>query len=203
MGEKTEISTPEKKAIAFLTEKVARRVSEIYTEGVRYKIIFADEHGRFNGFPESTIASYEQSLYEHLDPQFFSVVRLSDIWQKYAITRQKIQAIFDEIGYRALDEVNALHTKQGWLKFGKKPLKEELIYRATQHNTASNPMIAATQYVIMRGNLERPAIASEFPNHLFYSYSSPNEAMLLPDLPKLYLWSTKAGRSSPPWFMQD
>lgn len=51
---------------------------------------------------------------------------------------------------------------------------------------------AATKYVIMRMILEQRTIATLFPNHIFHSYTSRDEAMLLPDLPKIYLWSTKA-----------
>ncbi len=201
--EKVKIETSDMKAIKFLEDKVAKRVEMIHREWVKYDVILADEHGRSNGIPEETIQSYYDSLSDTLDPNLFQIKKLSDIWNRRNISREKIDAIFQETGLIVLDKADELHMKQWWVKYGKKSLKEELIRRASLHNHGCDPEEAAAKYVIMRMMLEKWAIAQEFPDHIFHSYASRDEALLLPDLSKVYLWSTKSGRSNPPWFEKN
>lgn len=75
-------------------------------------MILADEHGRFNGFPEEQIESYHESLIQILDNDLFQTMKLSDIWRVHDITREKIESIFQHRGTQVLHDVDALHRKQ-------------------------------------------------------------------------------------------
>ena len=69
-----------------------------------------------------------------------------------------------------------------------------LASQAQKHAEHGQPLALARKY-LAACELEGPAIQAAFPEHVFLTYNGPDADPVLPDLPRMYVYSTKRGTS--------
>jgi len=186
VGPKNKANWADQDSCKFLS-KLNEEIKTIYPPGIEFTFIFSEEHGVHNGIDLKTIKSYTTSIEKLFKKYGFKFIHLNSLWKKYAVTFKKI------------NELHQKKQKKWWINIPNSKILEKL---ATQRNHKLPAKEAAQKYVIMR-TLEREFFDKEFKNSIFHTYSGPAFDSLLPDMPRLYFYSYKKGRSNSPWFVTD
>lgn len=75
----------------------------------------------------------------------------------------------------------------------------ERIHRFAESHYTGDPKLGAKLYY-EQCQREAPVVAAAHANSIWLTFNDPELDVLLPDLPKIYLYSYKPGRSRRPWF---
>lgn len=184
VGPKPEPNWADLASCKFLS-KLNCEVKQIYTPCIEFTFIFATLHGIHNGISKKTIYSYVKKM-ETLFKKFdFKYLYLNQLWRKYGINFEKIDAILKQKSAR------------WWNRIENAKLIEK---NAQARNKRLKPKIAAQKYYIMR-DLEKEMLEKEFADPVFHAFSDSRLRNVLPNLSTLYFYSRK-GWSDTPWFVE-
>lgn len=183
-SDKSSFNIHDERAIEQL-ETLNRSVKDIYAPGVHFTAILADEHARLNGYPPHRYGRYLKEVKKVLENRGWSCVFLSAIWKKYGLT--------DVIVRRALQKM-----PDGWWQ--KIPYRRKLETQAGHRASLTDAVEGAKQYYVMRLK-EKSFLEKEFPHAIFFAYSDADFQDIYPNMPTLYLYSTKRNVGIPPWFI--
>ena len=110
----------------------------------------------------------------------------SEVWAKAGLTAEDVRAFEDGPDFAAY-----------WRDFA---LRDKFVEQATpalaQPRSATPP--PGTTWRPCR--MEREAFARVFPNCVFLTYNGPEFNLCFPDLPTLYIYPGRRGRTVKPWF---
>lgn len=148
----------------------------------RLVLILADEHARLNGKNPEAVLDYLSAIGQMANERFFEFHWLSFLWRQWNLA-PPFGSVTDE-------------------EWQANPLAGTLESRSAKHYHGGRftHREDAQRYWLM-ARRERLLMAKEFPGAIWWTYSSPEFAPILADMPRVYLWSTKKGTSNPPWFM--
>lgn len=185
VGSKSKSNWADKESCNFLSE-LNDEIKQIYKPGIEFIFIFAIMHGIHNGYDEKSINSYVEDMKNIFTKYDFKFLLLNNLWDKYKISFQKIDSIFQT------------EPKDWWLNVEEKDLIER---NALQRNIKYSPEIAAQKYYIMR-NLEKEMLEKEFKGYIFHAFSDSKLKEVLPNMPTLYFYSRESW-SNTPWFVNS
>ncbi|MCX6778281.1 MAG: asparagine synthase-related protein [Candidatus Micrarchaeota archaeon] len=181
----------DKKEINFFDEQsiehlmcLAETVGQIYKPGLHFTAILADEHAKNNGYPKERYSKYLAEIKSMLESRGWTCVYLSELWQKHGLN-EKI--IGKELGRKP----------RGWWE--KIKIGHRLVTQAEKHDHLRDKSHGAQLYYLMRKK-EAKILEKEFPQSIYWAYSDESFQEIYPDIPTLYLYSTKKGVGTPPWF---
>lgn len=163
-----------------------KQVKHIFEPGIEFTFIIADKHGEMNGVSKEIAEKYADLISKILLKNGFEVVWLSSLWKKYNISREKI-----------LEELNNKNS-EWWKRIENKEL---LLENASKFNHNKKPQDAVKFYCVMR-ELEKFMLEKEFEDYIFQTYSDSKMLMVLPNMPKIYMYARK-GWSNAPWFCKE
>ncbi len=179
---KTDPDASDKSAIEQL-KALNEKVKQVYSPGLRFTFILADEHARLNGYQKEEYSQYLEQIQQELQSISFNCIYLSEIWNRNKLSAQIIQNA-------------ALSKPKNW--WNNHPIREQLETQA-QKRGHQNTVIGAQHYAVMR-ELEIPILEKEFAVHIFWAFSNPASQPLFPHMPTLYLFSSNKRTSDAPWF---
>ncbi|HHD63114.1 MAG TPA: hypothetical protein ENK96_01845 [Desulfobulbaceae bacterium] len=187
VGTKQETGCWEEYALAQL-EGMFREIKKIWPVGAALKIVFADTHARINRIPEAVIEHYYSSLLHLIKriPAFQSeLIRLSALWNK---CRRRPEDV------ACGKSPDSLISREQY-EFIKK--------NATKRYYGADPEEGARRYLKAR-LADNMILEAEYSDHIFLTYNNPAVmAPFQPELPVLYVWSLRRGRSCSPWFLPN
>ena len=183
VGFKEKANWSDKASCEFLLQ-LNNEVKLIYPKGIRFVFIFATMHGIHNGVEKSTINSYVDDIKVLFEKYSFESIYLETLWEKYGISFEKINELFDK------------KSADWWEKVENAELIET---NAKNRNERLTSREAAQKYFIMR-TLEKDMLEKEFPESIFHAFSDSRLREVLPDMPTLYFYARK-GWSDTPWFV--
>src|SRR5262249_9621134 len=114
------------------------------------------------------------------------VASASTYWARESIDLALVQA-----------DAAARRTREEWAAL---PVRGQLVAQAKKHAQGTLDFDAAATLYYCACRREAPLFRAQFPDHIFLTYNDPCFDVLLPDLPKMYVWSFKPGTSAKPWF---
>lgn len=184
VGPKSSSNWADEASCKFLAELDAE-VKLNYQPGVAFTFVFSTLHGTHNGIDDGVINAYVDDM-KGLFAEFgFRYMALEPLWKKYGISFKKVDQIFSK------------KAKGWWENIENSGILEEA---AKKRNRRLDPRTAAQKYYIMRG-LEKEMLEKEFADSIFHTFSDPNFRTVLPEMPTLYFYSWRKGRSDSPWFI--
>ncbi|MCZ6766561.1 MAG: class I adenylate-forming enzyme family protein [bacterium] len=145
-----------------------------------------DMHSTINGIPRAQFETYYAEIAEYAHSAGFLTVFQSAAWRN---AKLDVGAVIEEARSRAFDE--------RWAAF---PDREKLLVQAGKHFRGDCNESGARSYALACLT-ERGTFAKQFPEHIFLTYNGPSMNACLPDLPTLYLYSYKKGKTEKPWFL--
>lgn len=165
---------------------LGQNIKKIFNQGIEFTFIIADKHGEMNGVPINSADNYSKEISKILLKKGFKIIRLSSLWKKYGISKNKIQ--------------EKLNSKQkGW--FNRIENKDLLLKNASKYNVRKDSERSAKIYYIMRC-LEKAMLEKEFSGSIFQTYSDSKINNILPNMPTVYTYARK-GWSNSPWFTKE
>jgi len=167
----------------FLAE-INKEVKKVYSPGIEFTFIFANNHAVHNGVKKEIINSYIKEMKRLFKNFGFKYVYLDKLWKKYKISFNKIDESFK--------------SKPGgwWNKVENANLIEKNV---SDRNLRLNSKTATQKYYIMR-TLEKELLKREFSSSILFVFSDLRLKNVLPNMPTLYFYSRK-GWSDSPWFV--
>jgi acyl-CoA synthetase (AMP-forming)/AMP-acid ligase II len=183
-------------AISDVDRAALRRLNE-FIDGMRrvpqappmLTLIFTDTHAANNRIPRDRADSYFADIQSVAIDLGMDTVRLSELWAQGGLTPRVIAEEAEDTTFEA-----------PWQAL---PLRARLIEQARRHvEQGGDPEAAAKRYYLGCSQ-ESVLIAERYATFMFLTYNHPDFDFLLPDLPKIYLSSFKAGTSAKPWFIDD
>ncbi len=188
VGTKQETGCWEEYALNQLS-KMFREIKKRWQAGCSLKIIYADTHARINRVKEAAIEHY-----------YASVMRLISNWDNGIQTEMiRLSALWAEGGQGiqnvgAKRALNSILSKEQY-EFIKRNAK--LRYHGADYEEGARRYVRAR----LRDNV---ILKARYSDHIFLTYNNPAVmGALQPNLPLLYVWSLRRGRSSSPWFMPN
>lgn len=176
VGERDSTAPVDAQALDFLAGIVGRLpLSSTLT------LILADEHGRLNGRDGWEAANYLADVARLAEARNFTTVYLSAFWRKWG-----------------LDEPFGTMTDFQW---DQNPLAHILEERSRKHYRGPHSARQEAQRYYLMCRRERVLVPSEYPEAVWWTYSSPDFAEILPAMPRVYFWSLRKGMSAPAWFL--
>ena len=160
-------------------------VKQVYPQGLDFLFILATRHGEHNGFSPESSKSYAKKMESVFKKRGFRLTYSDPLWEKYGISFEKIDYVWSK-------------KARGW--WSKIPGFEDIESKAAKRNTRLPAQVAAQKYYVMR-DLEKGMLEKEFSQHIFHAFADPELRCVLPNLPTLYFYGIKRGRSDPPWFV--
>ena len=183
VGNKDEIDINEIKTLDYFS-KFKATINDIYPKGFNVSLILSDMHAKNNCISDEKIKNYIKSLKPRLKRNNVKIILLSKLFKKYNLT---LSAIEQEADIRG---------DNWWNTF---PLKSTLTKQALNVSLCKDKNRSAKTYAVMR-ILESKMLEKEYPDQIFFTYSSPRLNLIYPNLPTLYLYSTQKGCGEAPWF---
>lgn len=147
----------------------------------RFVLLSADAHGYLNGEDDEAVLDYLSAINQMANERFFEFHWLSFLWREWGL-RPPFGSVNEEEW-----QVN--------------PLAPILEGRSAKHYRGSLSHREDAQRYWLMARRERDLVAGEFPGAIWWTYSSPEFAAILANMPRVYLWSTRKGNTHPPWFM--
>ena len=159
-------------------------VKKVYSPGIEFIFIFANQHGIHNGISKDSIISYTKNMEKIFRKFGFNYIYLDYLWKQYNISFEKIDRILKN------------KPKGWWCQVENHLIIEK---NAENRNLRLSPKEGAQKYYIMR-DIEKEMIEKEFSDSIFHAFADPRLKSVLPDMPTLYFYSRK-GWSDTPWFV--
>lgn len=153
-------------------------------------LLLTDVHCWVNGKPDERVASYFAEITRLANEFGFKTRLLSDVW---AAGGQDPKAFLDP-GYQ-----HAYSDEQSWSALAEK-LRDALVLQANKHAENGNPEAAGRKY-LAGCELESAIIEDICSDSIFLTYNGEDADPFIPDLPRMYIYSTKRGTAIKPWFM--
>jgi long-chain acyl-CoA synthetase len=147
--------------------------------GSRLTWVLTDVHARINGKPADRTAGYFESVIDDARRRQVRTVYLSELWTS--------------IG-RRLDDLAPAERDD--------PLLGRALARSIKHVERGDAELAARRY-ITACRWDSAAVSACYREAIFLTYNGPADAMFLPALPSLYLYSYRKGVSAKPWFCDE
>ena len=155
--------------------------------GVSLTLLFMDTHYLgINGFDRARTERYTAAVNEYITRHGYQTMHASALWREGGLTHEMVRAS------AARPEFDAY-----WRHLA---VREQLIMQAGKHGQHGVPEQLARTYCCAN-LMERELYAQRFAGSIFLTFSKESEEQLLPDLPKLYLFSHRKGASEKPWFV--
>lgn len=178
VGDRNSSLEPELEAFDFL-RSFFQRVRDEYTPGIKLTLIFTDNHGRLNGYPEDKIANYFSSIKDIVDKEGYEITRLSSIvpYDKPLLEQ----------------DIPNIHIDSG--------LSESLLSSSQKHYKASEDAEYGMKLYYLQNQLEKKALENKFKDCIFLTFNNSAMNDLFPtELPIFYMYSLHSKTSVKPWF---
>ncbi|MFH1661634.1 MAG: hypothetical protein ABIA02_00850 [Candidatus Falkowbacteria bacterium] len=183
IGDKDKIDINEIKTLDYFSQFIST-INEVYPKGFRVFFILSDIHAKNNCIPDDKIKEYIKSLKPHFKKNKIKTILLSKILKKNNLSLSMIEQDANSRG------------NNWWKKF---PLRATLIKQVENVSLCDDKNKCAMNYAVMR-ILESKILEKKFKDQIFITYSSPRLNLIYPNMPTLYLYSTKKGCGEAPWF---
>lgn len=170
-GEKKLPDQFEKMALDQLA-KISQQINKVYSSGVKFTLIFTDTHAENNGYSPEEIKEYFEAM--------------ETLCREYG---------FDFIYISSICPLGDSYAKV----YIPKNVLDILKISSNKHYKAGNAEDGAMKYFSIN-QIEKVAIAKQFLDSIFLTYSGSDLDILFPDLPIFYAYSTGKGCSEKPWF---
>lgn len=159
-------------------------ISKIYPPGITMTFVLSDEHAESNGYAHQNYDVYLDEIEALLKMHGFLIIRLSTLWKKWGINHELVQEL--------------LNRKQsGW--WNEVTIAKQLEIQAAKRSTDIDVVKGAQRYFVMR-MLERPYLENIFSGSIHIAFADPQQQLLFPLLPTVYIFTTKKGTSRVSWF---
>ncbi len=184
-GNRESISEIDRIAIERLVEYMSG-MSLVQQARGELTIMLNDVHSRINTIPADRFEQYYGEIGEFSRSLGLKTIYQTEAWKSAGLDLDQIlqearTSTFD-------DEWNAL------------PIRDQLLSQSARHFQGECSVTGARQYALACRR-EAPAFAELFPDDVFITYNGPVFDLCLPDLPKLYIYSYKKGKTEKPWFL--
>ena len=153
----------------------------------RLTLVLTDVHAiDINMKPRLRVERYFEEIAQAAEPLGFEVLRLSDLWRDAGLSVESVRAT-----------IRGREFEAAWQQ---EPLREQLLVQAQKHSEGDQDTETAAEAYYLACRRERVAMLDRFRDHIFITYNDPTFDGLLPDLPKVYIYSHKEDSSLKPWF---
>lgn len=168
-----------------IIEELMARVRGIYPRGCELTLVLTDRHAEINLIDRMQIYRYDSYL-----PSF----------ERLAISRgHKVVRISEVLGKRFRELVGI---RKNMEEIRKNEIWASLLSSASKYYGGKDAEEGAGKYVECR-LAEKPNLERAFRECIFLTYNGPEFDMLAPELPTLYLFSTRKKTIDRPWFRID
>ncbi|MCF7834355.1 MAG: hypothetical protein K9L98_03475 [Candidatus Pacebacteria bacterium] len=150
---------------------------------VSFTFILSDMHALMNRYKKEKIETYLSLVKRNLENVGIKTILLSDLWKEWGLSTETI-----------LNQVDSFDLSDS-------VLKEKLLKQATKHFQGSDKVLGAKVYYIMR-KTEALFIKKTFAGSILFSFTDATAHAFLPDMPTLYLYTTKRDVTAVPWFRE-
>lgn len=184
---------PDGNDVAFLSEleRIDQSILGVHKKGAKTQLILADEHGRFNGFPQEQICGYLGGIQTLAEERGIDSVWLSKLYRQWGLRLPNPQEPVNPDS-----EAHVIF----WSRQDYARQSAQLVESAKRHNNhlGVDPAQIAYHYAAMRLQ-EAPRLLDTFPESVLFVNASKELAKpLLPRrMPHIYL---KIGAV---WFQKD
>lgn len=180
---KKHVDTHDQETVENLT-RFFDSIRKVHKPGITMTFILADEHAEGNGYAARDYTKYLKEVKILLKRKGFITIPLSKLWKKWSITHTGISTILEE-------------KPSNW--WSGVVIAKQLEEQAAKRYMQGNALRGAQKYFVMR-MLEKSYLEDEFSDSIFIAFADPQQQVLFPTLPTLYLYTTKKGNSIVPWF---
>ncbi len=178
-GPRDEIAEPELLCLQYL-QKMMARIDAVHKPGTELHLVMTDLHARLNGHKVRSINKYFKAVEAAGHHHGFSSWRL----QALTDTMRPSLKLISNNKCECPNEVRAELEKSA----------------AKWYRGSKSVDIGAKRYYEMN-MVERRVIERVFPNSIFLTFNSSEVRSLFPDkIPVFYMYSTKKGVGTKPWF---
>jgi len=164
-------------------KKINNNVAKLYEKSLNITFILSDKHAETNWYSKERSLKYLKSIEKLLIEYWFNFVYISDMWEKYWITINKIEKELEK-----LDDVT-------WNNLPNKYELEE----ASKNKWFKDYVYSAKKYYCMR-ILEKSFLEQEFKWSILINFSKSIHQNVIPDLPSFFFWTYWKWKSEIPWF---
>ncbi len=185
-GKRDSISEVDRQTLLKLIE-LTHRVRRVKQVVPKLTLIFTDQHARNNRIPEDRQQYYFGAVAEYAQKLGVKTIFLSELWASAGLTHDQILKKRREPEFESL-----------WFEL---PHREALILQARKHFEHEGDPEEAAKLYYLHCRAEAPIVRQQYPQSIFTTYNSSSFDFLLPDLPKLHIYSFKHGTSVKPWFV--
>lgn len=145
-------------------------------------ILICDTHARINGVEMNKSENYIQGVINSICKKSWEIIELS------SFPSQMHTSTDINVGYDYLNEISV-------------KARIDLEKSASKYVKCGNIRKGLLRYVNTR-LAEKKWIADQFPRSFHLTSANPAIEFLQPDLPTFWLWVTKRGKTTKPWFKQ-
>jgi hypothetical protein len=184
-GQRDRIADVDRSALERLNAFVQRAATPSEARP-RLTLLITDMHARINGMPKARYERYISWIEGHARSLGMNVVRSSAYWKEAGLSLPELIDASGQESFRA--------------RWGRLSIKNELVAQARKHAEGTVDYDAAARLYYAACIAECRTYERVFPSHIFLTYNDPKFDELLPPLPKIYLYSLRAGESAKPWF---
>lgn len=184
-GDKGVLGGSDRRALDRLGE-IINGIGRVHPRGGELLLLFTDMHARLNGKDPACFQGYLAQVEEYAREMGFAVVRSSALWQAHGLSLEVLATTLPGLGE--------------WLSHH--PLRGELLEQAGKHSRQLPPEEAALLYAAACQE-ERDLYARLYADRIFLTYNSREHDLLIPPLPRVYLYSHRTRSSEKPWFVDD
>jgi len=178
-GPRDELAEPDLRCLQYLQQMMGR-IKAIHKPGTELHLVMTDSHARLNGHKVRSINKY------------FKAVEAAG--RHCGFSSWRLQALTDAMR-PALKKIS-----NNKCDYPKEVLAELEKSAAKWYRGSKSAEIGAKRYYEMN-MVERRVIERVFPNSIFLTFNSSDVRSLFPDkIPVFYMYSTKKGVGTKPWF---
>lgn len=185
-GNRDRVNQYDLDALSLLADIIAQ-INALYFYGAKLTLLFTDTHTKINRKDKDRVTGYFAGIKNILDTLAIDceVIHTSTLWQNQ-LTMDRVKAFV-----RTEEFVHVWNEDEN--------LKDLLISQAKKHAHDVDKRKIAMRY-FGACLLEKKIYTDAFGDHVFLTYDHRRSDILLPDLPKIHLYSYKQKVSEKPWF---
>lgn len=178
-GSRDELAEPELQCLQYLKQMMSR-IDAVHKPGTELHLVMTDSHAKLNGHKSRSINKYFKSVEAAGKQCGFSS------WRLQSLTDSMRPAL------KMVSNTQCDYPKEVLVELEKSAAKW---YRGSKSTD-----VGARRYYEMN-MVERRVIERVFPNSIFLTFNSSDVRSLFPDkIPVFYMYSTKKGVGTKPWF---